>query len=87
MNLALSNYDNAYEAVLVLGKMTSQSAHLKSRTSPFVQTPDCCMLCLVHREIAGLCMVVEDLHLHVYLCILHHNCDLLGSFVCFSGID
>lgn len=36
---------------------------LRCRTGHTVQT-DCCMLCLVHRETSGLCMVVKDLRRH-----------------------
>lgn len=51
-------------------------------TSQNVNTPtDCCMLCLVHREISGLCMVVRDLHLNNHFCILYHSCDLLGGSI------
>lgn len=51
-------------------------------TSQNVNTlTDCCMLCLVHREISGLCMVVRDLHLNNYFCILYHSCDLLGGSI------
>ena len=82
MNPTLTNYEKAAdEALLVPSKMTT--AHLICRTGHNVQS-GCCMLCLVHREMSDLCMVVEDAHHYVNKCILH-NCKLLGSF-CFCGI-
>lgn len=58
MKATLTNYENtADEALLVPSKITSTTAHLICRTGHNIQT-DCCMLCLVHREISGLCMVV-----------------------------
>lgn len=61
MKATLTNYENAAdEALLVPSKITSPTALLICRPGHNVQT-DCCMLCLVHREISGLCMAVEDL--------------------------
>lgn len=70
MKPKLANYENAAdEAALVTSKITSPTGLLICRMGHNVQT-DCCMLCLVHREISGLCMVVKDLHCAFYTTVI-----------------